>query len=94
MAEERQALKMLQTIPNVGPASARDLLLLGFHAPEDLKGQEPLILYRKLEAMTGKKQDPCVLDTLMSAVHFAETGECRSWWSFTDERKELLRKPE
>ncbi len=91
MTNERQALKALQTIPNVGPAGARDLLLLGVHAPEELKGQDPLVLYRELERLTGSKQDPCVLDTFMSAVHFADTGERRDWWSFTTERKELLR---
>jgi hypothetical protein len=91
MTDDRVALKALQTIPNIGPACARDLLLLGFHAPEELRGQEPMALYRKLEAVTGSRQDPCVLDTLMSAVHFAETGERRTWWSFTEERKRLLK---
>ena len=88
--EDNAALKALQTIPNIGPACARDLLLLGFQEPAELKGQDPLVLYRKLEAITSSRQDPCVLDTLMSAVHYAETGERRTWWSFTEERKKLL----
>lgn len=91
MTDEKVALKALQTMPNIGPACARDLLLLGFREPAELKGQEPLVLYRKLEAVTQSRQDPCVLDTLMSAVHFAETGERRTWWSFTEERKKLLK---
>jgi len=91
MTDEQTILKALQTIPNVGPACARDLRLLGFRAPAELKGQDPLTLYRKLESITSSKQDPCVLDTLMSVVHFAETGERRKWWSFTEERKALLK---
>lgn len=89
--EDKVALKELQTMPNIGPACARDLLLLGFRKPEDLKGQEPVELYRRLESITGSKQDPCVLDTLMSAIHYADTGERRKWWSFTEERKELMK---
>jgi len=90
MTEDKVALKALQTMPNIGPACARDLLLLGFREPRQLEGEDPVNLYRRLEAVTGSRQDPCVLDTLMSAVHFAETGERRTWWSFTEERKRLL----
>lgn len=91
MEDDRLALKALQTMPNIGPACARDLLLLGFREPSELKGQDPVTLYRKLEGITHSRQDPCVLDTLMSAVHFVETGERRTWWSFTEARKRLLR---
>ena len=90
MTDEKQTLKNLQTIPNIGPAMAGDLVLLGIQSPEELKGRDPVQLYRELEAKTGSKQDPCVLDTMMAAVHFAETGERRTWWSFTEERKRFL----
>ena len=87
---DQECLKALQTIPNVGPATAKDLLILGIATPEALKGKDPVKLYRDLESLTGSRQDPCVLDTLMAAVHFAETGERRTWWSFTESRKALL----
>lgn len=87
----KTALKALQAIPNVGPAMARDLVALGFSEPEQLRHEEPLKLYHRLEAITGHRQDPCVLDTFMSVVHFAKTGERRTWWSFTEERKQLLK---
>jgi hypothetical protein len=82
-----ETLKKLRTIPNIGPSMAQDLLSLGIQTPEDLKGRDPVQLYRHLEELTGARQDPCVLDTFMAAVHFAETGERRTWWSFTEERK-------
>lgn len=85
--EDREAIKALRTIPNIGPACARDLLLLNIREPKALKGRDPLELYRQLEAVTHKRQDPCMLDTMMSAVHYADTGESRTWWSFTEERK-------
>jgi hypothetical protein len=46
-------------------------------------------LFRALEQRTGQRQDSCVLDTFMAAVHFMEGGEARPWWSFTAERKRL-----
>ncbi|AIE86394.1 helix-hairpin-helix domain-containing protein [Fimbriimonas ginsengisoli] len=92
MADDRAALKALQSMPNIGPAMARDLVSMGFRTPEELRGQEPMELYRRLEQITGSRQDPCVLDTFMSAVHYAETGERRPWWSFTAERKEILKR--
>jgi len=92
MVDEKATLKLLQTIPNIGPSMARDLLSLGYTGPDQLKGEDPMTIYRRLEAHTGSKQDPCVLDTFMAAVHYAETGEKRTWWSFTPERKSLLSK--
>ncbi|MCO5976682.1 helix-hairpin-helix domain-containing protein [Ideonella oryzae] len=84
-AEDCQTLEQL---PNVGPAMAGDLRALGLHHPQDLRGQDPLALYRRLEALTGSRQDPCVLDTFMAIVDFMEGGPPRPWWSFTALRKQ------
>ncbi|QEL55249.1 helix-hairpin-helix domain-containing protein [Chromobacterium paludis] len=81
-----QARDLLQ-LPNVGPSTAADLRLLGIHSPAELRGREPLQLYLQLCDLTGRRQDPCVLDVLMSVCHYADTGEARAWWSFTAERK-------
>ena len=78
----------LEQLPNVGPAMAGDLRALGLHQPQDLRGQDPLALYRQLEALTGTRQDPCVLDTFMAIVDFMEGGPPRPWWHFTALRKE------
>ncbi len=88
---ERQILKSLQTLPNIGPACAKDLYMLGYRAPENLRGEDPVQMFENLCSITGKRHDPCVLDTFMSVVSFANGGPARPWWHFTAERKELLR---
>lgn len=85
---ERRAIKRrLQTIPNIGPAMADDLLRLGIGEPGDLAGRDPEELYDALGRLDGSRPDPCVLDTFMAAVAFAEGGPSRPWWTFTPERK-------
>ncbi|GAB3265416.1 helix-hairpin-helix domain-containing protein [Chitinimonas naiadis] len=80
-------LASLLALPNVGPATAADLQLLGIAGPADLCGRDPHALYVELCERTGVRHDPCVLDVFMSVVHFADTGEARQWWDFTAERK-------
>lgn len=77
----------LEDLPNVGPAMAGDLRLLGIRAPRELAGRDPLALYRALSRATGTRQDPCVLDTFIAAVRFAEGGPALPWWHHTAERK-------
>jgi hypothetical protein len=77
----------LEQMPNIGPAMAGDLRLLGIRAPRELAGRDPLSLYRELCARTGVRHDPCVLDTFIAAVRFAEGGPPTSWWAYTAERK-------
>lgn len=76
-----------QDLPNIGPAMARDFLLLGIATPQELAHHDPFDLYRRLEALTGGRQDPCVLDTFMAAVAFAQGGPPLPWWHFTEPRK-------
>jgi len=85
-AEECQALEQL---PNVGPAMARDLRLLGINRPADLRGRDAFALYRALERATGQRQDPCVLDTFMAIVDFMQGAEPKPWWAYTAARKRL-----
>jgi hypothetical protein len=86
-----QRTKQLQTIPNIGPAMAQDLLRLGVTRPEDLVGRDAVEMYEDLCRLDGRRHDPCVEDTFASAVFFANTGERRPWWSFTPERKARVR---
>lgn len=83
-------VRVLQQIPNIGPASAKDLVLLGIKAVADLEGKSADDLYVRLCRKTGQRQDPCVHDTLAAAIHFAETGESKVWWDFTPERKRRI----
>lgn len=76
-----------EDIPNIGPAMAADFRLLGLAAPAELAGRDPRALYDDLCARTGTRQDPCVLDTFISAVRFMEGAPSRPWWHYTAERK-------
>ncbi len=77
----------LEQLPNVGPSIAADLRLIGIAEPAQLAGRDPLALYQALAQATGKRQDPCVLDTFMAAVDFMQGGAAQPWWAFTAERK-------
>lgn len=73
---------------NVGPATAADLRLLGLVRPADLLGQDPLALYRRLEMLTGARQDPCVLDVFIALTRLAAGDPPAPWWQYTAERKQ------
>jgi len=77
----------LLSLMNVGPAMLRDLTLLGIRRIPDLAKQDPMRLYRKLEKVTGHRQDPCVLDTFSAIIHEAKTGEKTPWWRWSAIRK-------
>lgn len=82
---------VLEAIPNVGASIARDLRSIGIKQPQDLIGRDPHSLYQALCDRTRSRQDPCVLDTFISAVRFMEGAPARPWWSYTAERKEIPR---
>jgi hypothetical protein len=77
----------LEQLPNIGPALAADLRSVGITQPAELAGADAWTLYRKLCTVTGKRQDPCVLDTFIAAVDFMQGGPARPWWTFTAGRK-------
>lgn len=77
----------LQAIPNVGPSIAADLRRMGIDSPDQLKGQDGYELYRRLCAKDRTRHDPCVVDVMLAAVHFMDTGESKKWWEFTAQRK-------
>ncbi len=83
-----QAAMRFEDLPNVGPATAADLRLLGLVHPADLDGQDPLALYRRLETLTGARQDPCVLDVFIALTRLAAGDLPRPWWHYTAERKQ------
>ena len=84
---DRKTVSRLEDLPNIGKAMADDLRLIGIEHPKHLDGKDPFDLYDRLCSARGIRQDPCVIDVFMSAVHFMEGGESLPWWSFTDERK-------
>src|SRR6185295_16501830 len=87
---EGRELARLEDIPNVGPAIATDLHLLGITTPSDLLGRDPYAMYDDLCRITGQRHDPCVLDTFIAAVRFMDGEPKKPWWKYTAERKKVL----
>lgn len=78
----------LQKIPGVGVRTQEDLIMLGYHKIEDLKGANPQELYDRHCAMVGYQVDRCQLYVYRCAVYFASTEnpdpeKCK-WWNWKD----------
>jgi hypothetical protein len=78
----------LEQLPNIGPSIAADLRLIGIQHPAQLAAADAFALYQALQHATGKRQDPCVLDTFLAACAFMRGGPAQPWWAFTAERKQ------
>jgi hypothetical protein len=81
----------LTEIPNVGPAIARKLERVGVMALADLRGRDPDELFEQLCALDGRRHDPCLLDTFVAVVAYADGGPARPWWEYSRERKARAR---
>jgi len=87
---DRARLRVLTDLPNIGPACAKDLRLLGIHTPDQLVGRNPFQMFEALCAITATRHDPCVIDVFMSVTHFMAGEAPRPWWAYTAERKRQL----
>ena len=85
-----QALE-LEAIPNIGPIVAEYLRQLGIHVPTDIQGQDPYVLYQQLCTQTGKRHDPCLLDTFIAVTRFMAGEPPLPWWHYTKERQKRLK---
>ena len=86
----RENLRKLTDLPNIGPAMAKDLVLLGMTEPHLLTDKNPYTLYAELCDITGVRHDPCVLDTLISITRFMAGEAPQPWWAYTAERKRMM----
>lgn len=77
----------LEQLPNIGPAVAASLRAIGILHPRDLRHADALALYRRLCEVTGRRQDPCVLDTFLAATDFMQGAPAAPWWAYTARRK-------
>ena len=88
----RAGADALRTLPGVGPSIATDLRRLGIRSVADLGRRDPERLYARLNALTGVRQDPCVLYTFRCAVYAARTPRPKAhllkWWNWKDRRLE------
>jgi hypothetical protein len=87
---KRESVRKLEDLPNIGPAMAGDLRLIGILMPEQLREQDAYEMYVSLCDKTGQRQDPCVIDVFLSVVYFMRGGAAKPWWAFTAERKKEL----
>lgn len=83
----RAQVVKLTDLPNIGVSLAKDLQLIDIVTPMDLKNKDPYDLYMKLCDVMGKRNDPCVLDVMMSITDFMDGNEPRVWWEYTAKRK-------
>ena len=79
--------QQLEQLPNIGPSIAADLRLIGIARPQALATQDAFQLYQALCRATGKRHDPCVLDTFMAACDFMRGSAAKPWWDYTAKRK-------
>jgi hypothetical protein len=86
-ATSNKDVKNFEQIPNIGKKMAMDFKLLGIKKPSELAKKDPYKLYVQLCEKTNSHQDPCVLDVIIAAVDFMQTGIKKDWWMFTEERK-------
>ncbi|MDL4819318.1 helix-hairpin-helix domain-containing protein [Actinomadura opuntiae] len=80
----------LTELVNVGRAVAGYFERVGITRITQLTDRDPVELYEQMSAASGEALDPCLLDTIMSAVDQAEGRPARPWWHYTPERKRLL----
>jgi hypothetical protein len=79
--------EQLEQLPNIGPSIAADLRFIGVAHPRELAGHDAFELYQSLCRATGKRHDPCVLDTFMAATDFMRGAPAKPWWDYTAQRK-------
>lgn len=88
MATRATSKDVLQSLPGIGPSLARDLRALGVRSVSDLARRDPERLYLRLNALTGQRQDPCVLYAFRCAVYAARTPRpvprLLNWWKWKD----------
>lgn len=89
----RERVQALTDLPNIGPAMAADLRLLGIHAPTQLIGRDPYAMYDELCAQTQTRHDPCVIDVFLSITRFMAGDAPQPWWHYTAERKAACATP-
>ena len=88
-ARSASACDRLEDLPNIGPAMAADLRAMGIVHPRELAHRDAFVLYQSLCALSGRRQDPCVLDTFMAATDFMRGAAPAPWWAYTAQRKLL-----
>jgi hypothetical protein len=77
----------LTTLMNVGPAVANYLSRADITRVDQLAGRDPVEIYETICDHDHQRHDPCLLDTITSAVDQANGNPPRPWWTYTPARK-------
>ena len=72
-----QSLKQLQTLRDIGIATARRVYSIGIRTPEQLKQSHPEKVYEMLRNEEGGELDRCVLYQLRGAVLGIPWPDCK-----------------
>ena len=87
MRNERQ----LRDLVSIGPAMLKDFEQLRIRSVRELARRSPEKLYEQLCAVTGQRQDICVLDVFRAAVAQARNPKLpaarKNWWYWSRLRK-------
>ena len=76
--EETEAIKRLQSLRNIGAATAEKLFSIGITTPEQIKQSDPEEIYERLKEKAGGKLDKCVLYQFQGAVLDIPWWECKN----------------
>lgn len=90
MKKSLNEVKKLEDLPNIGKSISADLRSIGIEQPDQLKTRSPLEVFHELANVMGHRHDPCVLDALISVKRFLNGEPAKPWWSYTEERRNLL----
>lgn len=77
----------LLALRSVGPATLRDLILLGVDSPDKLAAADPRVLYDELCRLAGQRVDICQYDVFCCAVaqardpYLPDVQKDWAWWS-------------
>ncbi|MGH7866346.1 MAG: helix-hairpin-helix domain-containing protein [Candidatus Dormibacteraceae bacterium] len=86
----RTARSELLELVNVGPAIAGYFERVGITRTSQLAGRDAVEIYKQMCEADDRRHDPCLLDTVMSAVDQADGQPAQPWWKYTVKRKRLL----
>lgn len=75
--DKRQIMKDLQTLQNIGPATAKRLYLIGIKTSRQMRRSDPVELYEKLKKKEGGILDKCVLYQLRGAILDIPWPKCK-----------------
>ena len=88
--QRRPSARRSSSCPTSARRSPPTCGCIGIHHPARAGARDAFVLYQALCSATGKRQDPCVLDTFMAATDFMRGAAPAPWWDYTAQRKQLF----